>query len=187
MLVVVAADPERHADGDGPLASRDGPGGEMMAVNSSATIATSWTYGVPVCLASGNDPAVIDAVGPTVSVGTGYRFLGASIRQFLPTLQHTSIIGVDNFPPPRDKIPDALLDIHGYAVTTPCSRDPRAPYTELLIGLGIVSDAGGGWKGVDVGYTVAGRHRILAINERLLICGAAVAAECAVPGSSPVR
>jgi len=185
VLAVVTAGPVRHVDGNGPLASRDGPGFEKMAIDPVASHASSWTYGMRLCLASGSDAPVIDSVGPTVSVGTGYRFLGAVVRQFLPTADHQGVISVDNYPPPRPLIPDQLHHAPGYAVTTRCSMDPGAPYTELLIGLGIVSDAGGGWLGVDIGYTVGGRHRVLAIDHRLLICGTAVAADCAVPAPSP--
>ena len=185
VLAVVTGSPVRHADGNGPLASRDDPGFEMMAIDPVASHASSWTYGMRLCFASGSDPPVIDSVEPTVSVGNGYRFLGAVIRQFLPTADHQGIISVDNYPPPMRMIPDQLHDVHGFAVTTRCSMDPGADYTELLIGLGIVSDAGGGWKGVDIGYTVGGRHRVLAIDHRLLICGTAVAAECGVPSPSP--
>lgn len=174
---------ERHADGDGPLASLDQPGGSMMAVNPHVPGVVSWTFGVPLCLASGTSAPVIDSVGPTIAVGTGFQFLGASIRQFDPTASHTPIISTDGYPPPPDMVPDVLRDYHHFVVTTPCTHDPRATTTELLIGLGITSDDGGGWRGVDVGYTVGGRHRILAVNERLFICGTSVAQECAGPPS----
>ncbi len=187
-LLVLAAPPERHLDGAGPLASLNGPGSEMMAVDPAAAgHPTSWTYGLRLCLASGTDPAVIESVTPAVSVGTGYRFLGAGIRRFQPTQDHTTVISLSAWPPPRDEVPDTLADIHGYAVTTPCSQPVNsAPYTELMIGLGLDGDDGGGWNGIEVGYTVAGRHRVLVIAHDLFICGPAVAAQCAGPGSGQV-
>jgi hypothetical protein len=174
--------PERHADGAGPLASINGPGGSGMSVFWVPDV-TSWTFGMPLCSASEGDQPVVDSVRPTLSVGIGYRFLGAGIRQFHPIYPgHTPIISVDGYPPPQNMVPDELHDIRGYAVTTRCTRDPTRPYTELLIGLGAVSDAGGGWRGVDVGYRAGGRHRTLAINITILICGTAVAADCSYPG-----
>lgn len=186
LLALAASPPERHPDGAGPLASLNGPGHEMMAVDPMAAgHPTSWTYGLRLCLASGTDPALIESVTPAVSVGTGYRFLGAGIRQFLLTQEHTNVISVSSWPPARDMIPDPLADIHGYAVTTPCTADARdRPYTELLIGLGLQGDDGGGWNGIDIAYSVAGHHRVLAIDHDLFICGPAVAAQCASPGSS---
>lgn len=184
-FAVSATPPERHLDGAGPLASLNGPGSEMMAVDPTAAgHPTSWTYGLRLCLSSGSDPAILESVAPTVSVGTGYRFLGAGIRAFTPTQTHTGVIGVSPWPPPRDVIPDPLSAVTGYAVTTPCSMDPHAPYTELLVGLGLQGDDGGGWHGIDIAYSVAGHHRILAVDRDLFICGRSVAAQCTGPGPS---
>lgn len=95
------------------------------------------------------------------------------------------MIGHSAWPPPGDVVPDALADIQGYAVTTRCSQPAdSAPYTELMIGLGLQGDDEGGWQGIEVAYTVAGHHRVLVLDHDLFICGPAVAAQCAVPGSS---
>jgi len=45
-------------------------------------------------------------------------------------------------------LPDTLHDINGYDVTTQCSLDPDAPFTELLIGMTVINTDGGGWHGV---------------------------------------
>lgn len=183
--LALTASPEHHGDGQGPLASLDGPGSETMAVDPIASAnPTSWTYGLRLCLASGSDPAVISSIAPTASVGSGYQFLGAGIRQFLPTSDHTPVISLSAWPPPAGEVPDALSDTQGYAVTTPCADDPLAPYTELMIGLGLEGADGGGWQGIDIAYSVAGQHRVVSLDHNLFICGPSVAAHCSGPGSS---
>ena len=176
--------PEPHADGAGPLASLNEGGGQKVAVNPAFSHATAWTYGMRLCMASGADLPVLDSVSPAKSVGTGYQFLGAAVREFVPNANHTLIYSVDNYPPPQSMVPDTLHNVQGYTVTTRCSLDPTAPYTELLIGLALVNGDGGGWQGVDVHYTVGGRSRILAIDFGVLICGRAVPS-CVPPGGSP--
>lgn len=170
----------RHADGTGPLASLDGHGTEEMAVDRVAGV-SSWTFGIPLCLAWGGGGAVIDAVGPTNSAGDGYRFLGAQVRTFRPSAEHEPI-SVDPYPPPARFVPDALRDARGYAVTTRCSPDPsRDSYTELLVGLGVTSNAGGGWRGIDVTYRYYAMKLVLRIGWTILICGTAVQADCHRP------
>jgi hypothetical protein len=80
--------------------------------------------------------------------------------------------------------PTIVSAIAGYSVRTACVDDPAAPYTELLVGLGRIGDDGGGWMGIDVTYERAGQTRVLAIDHNLLICGAAVASFCVIPGRS---
>jgi hypothetical protein len=170
--------PERHADGDGQLASNEG-GHEAMSVDRVPGV-TSWTYGLRLCIGSGDAPAILESVSPGVAVGSGFRFLGAGVREWTPTSSHEAIISVAGWPPPASFVPDEIHDIPGFAVSTSCATGPRDPYTELLVGLGLVSADGGGWQGIEVGYHVGGRHRVLLLNHDLLICGASV--DCSVPG-----
>lgn len=172
--------PERHADGDGPLASNEG-GYEAMKVTRVPGV-TSWTYGLRLCLETGDEPAILESVSPAATVGSGFRFLGAGVRAWTPTSANAGIIGVDGWPPPSSFVPDKVHKIRGFAVSTSCANGPRAPYTELLIGLGLVSSDGGGWRGIEVGYHVGGRHRVLVLNHDLMICGTSV--DCSVPGQS---
>jgi hypothetical protein len=166
---------ESHADGAGPLASVNDPAEALSdAVDPTLSHAGSWTFGMRLCIASGASTPVIESVAPHQSVGRGYRFLGALVREFVPSPNDSPIISVDYYPPSPSQVPDTLHDIFGYAVTTLCSLDPNAPYTELLIGLTLTSNDGGGWQGVDVAYTIGGRHRILVINNGVLICGDSV-------------
>ena len=123
-------------------------------------------------MAQGASPPILETVNPMVTVGTGFRSLGTKMRTFTPTSTVTPIISTDGYPPPIDKVPGPLSDVESFAVTTPCSIDPLAPYTELLVGLGRDGSDGGGWKGIDVGYVVDGRPRTLEIDHDLLICGA---------------
>jgi hypothetical protein len=50
------------------------------------------------------------------------------------------------------------------------------PYDELLVGIGRVtpSDDGGGWMGVDIGYSMGGRHYVVSLGYDILICGRSV-------------
>jgi hypothetical protein len=185
--------PERHADGQGPLASLDGPGSSAFAADRRSDTRTL-TFGMQLCLTS-SDSVVLDSVGPTESIGAGWRFLGAKVREFTPAWPrtHTPIISVSGYPPPTNMVPDPLYDVHGYTVTTQCHFSPDGPYTELLIGLSSTNDdggIGGGWNGVDVGYTYGGRHRVLMIKIGLYFCGTSVAVchtptQASVPPVSP--
>ena len=176
--------PERHADGQGPLASLDQPGSSGFASDRSSGTRTL-TFGMRLCLTS-SDSVVLDSVEVTETVGTAYQFLGAKVREFTPVWPetHTPIIAVDGYPPPIDKVPDPLFDVYGYTVTTQCRFSPDGPYTELLIGMSSIKDddgTGGGWNGVDVGYKYGGRHRVLMIKIGLYFCGSSVAAFCHTP------
>jgi len=166
--------PERHADGAGPLASLNRPGSEAMKAQPTSGV-TSWTYGLRLCLATGSAPAILESVSPTVSVGTGYRFLGAGVREWLPTQTHSPIISVSAWPPPVEQVPDSIRAVRGFAVSTPCSDGAHDRYTELLIGLGLVNADGGGWQGLEISYQVSGRHRVVAIDKVFEICGGSVA------------
>jgi hypothetical protein len=181
--------PERHADGQGPLASLDGPGSSSSAADRHSDTWTL-TFGMRLCLTS-SDSVLLDSVGPTQSIGTGYRVLGAKVRDFTPVRPgtHTPILAVSGFPPPVNMVPDPLYDVHGYTVTTQCHLSPDGPYTELLIGLSSIKDdggIGGGWNGVDVGYTFGGRHRVLMIRIGLYFCGTSVADHCHTPAQASV-
>lgn len=171
----------RHGDGEGPLGSYGG-GFEAMKIDPIAAGGTSWTYGVGLCLVSGIEPAVLESVAPTKTVGHGFQFLGVGVREFTPTPGHLPIISVNTWPPPTSAVPDPLRAVHGFSVSTRCGQGPDARYTELLVGLGLVSADGGGWQGIEISYTVGGRHQILVMDHDLLICGASV--DCSVPGST---
>ena len=172
--------PERHADLEGPLGSEGGY--EAMKIDAVASRATSWTYGLRLCIYSGDEPAILESVSPTKSVGSGYRLLGVRLRAFTPTQDHSPIIGVDGWPPPVSEVPDPLEGVSGFAVSTRCEDGPYDPYTELLVGFGLVSTDGGGWQGIDVAYRIGGRHRVVFLNHDLMICGTSV--DCSIPGSS---
>ena len=174
---------ERHGDGEGPLGSYGvpGAGGEGMRVNP-ASGATSWTYGVDLCLDSGGQPAVLESVGPTVSVGSGYQVLGTGVREFDATPDHNGIISVDPWPPPTAQVPDPISPVAGFAVSTPCTHGAFGPATELLVGLAVTSADGGGWQGIEVSYTAGGRHHVLVLNHDLMICGQSV--DCSLPTGS---
>jgi hypothetical protein len=157
--------PERHLDGQGPLASLNssGPHGVTTVDPTQGSV---WTFGYRLCLAQGDQPAVIDSIGPTQAVGSGFKYLGSLIRTFdvQPGVDsvHEPIGAVHGFPPPPEYAPDYLRPAIGYPVAILCSSGQPSPpvtYAELLVGLAAVGTNGGGWLGIDVGYTVGGRHR----------------------------
>lgn len=170
-VVVLTQPPAVHSDGSGPLGSLGGPGFESMSVDPQGERTRSWTYGLRLCIAQGDEPAVLRQVEPLSTLGTGFRFVGGGVRTFTPTPEHTPIISVDSYPPPASEVPDALAPVDGYAVETPCSNGPREPYTELLVGLAVRGDDGGGWKGIKVTYEVHGRTMTVTLDHDLLICG----------------
>ena len=164
--------PEVHRDGQGPLGSTGDPH-HSEASAFDPVKGGPWTLGYGLCLAEGTQPAVIDSVGPAATVGSGFRFLGAYIRQFTYTRKNTPIGSVDGYPP---SLPDTLHPVTGFSVSIPCQRAAfGSRYTELLIGFGRGTGTdGGGWRGIKVGYTVGGRHRIVTLGYNILICGSSV-------------
>ena len=195
-LIWIAADssflsPERHLDGQGPLASLNTTG-TRITETVDRTQGGVWTFGYQLCLAQGDQPAIIDSVGPTQTVGTGFRYLGSLVRTFdvEPGVdsRHEPIYSVDGFPPPVKFAPDYLRPAIGYPVSVLCpSARPSPPvtYTELLVGFAAVGTDGGGWLGIDVGYTVGGRHRIVSLGYDQLICGTSLEPKCDVGRPSP--
>jgi hypothetical protein len=180
-LSVVLGSTTRHGDGQGPLASLNESGSESMAVDPTRTGATSWTYGIRLCVQSSDVPAVVEGVAPTATVGDGFRMVGLGLREFDPSADHAPIISVDGYPPPRRDVPDTPASVPGFVVRTPCALDPTSRYTELLVGLERIGAAGGGWRGLDVTYTADGRRYVLAIEHDLLICGPAIPEFCHGP------
>ena len=170
-LVVLIQPPAVHSDGSGPLGSRGGPGFESMSVDPQGRRERSWTYGLRLCIAHGESPAILRQVGPITTIGTGFRVVGTGVRTFTRTPEHTPIISVSSYPPPASVVPDVIAPVDGFTVDTPCTSDPRARYTELLVGLAMQGDDGGGWKGIKIAYEVDGRIMAVTLDHNLLICG----------------
>jgi hypothetical protein len=176
--------PFRHLDGQGPL----GSGGNSTSSSGFDFTPSSgpgpWTLGYSLCLVQGTQPAVIDSVSATRTSGDGYRFLGALMHEFHPQGGNFGILSAPGFPP---TVPDRLRSAIGYSVTSLCSHTgPPDPYTELLIGFGRAPGVrGGGWTGIDVGYTVAGQHHIVTLGYYIYICGPGIPDPVARAGCFP--
>lgn len=160
-----------HLDGDGTLASMNGPGNESMSIDTTVTGDTRYSFGLRLCIASGADPAVIRGVAPKATVGSGFAHLGSRIRTFQPTDAHTPIISTSGFPPPETMVPDQLDDAIGRSVATSCDSPYLDEYTELLIGMAFTSSDGGGWQGMLIDYEVGGHPSILEVDRGLFFCG----------------
>jgi hypothetical protein len=166
---LLVVDPERHADGGGPLASLDG---DDRIGESAPSTGRAVTFGLRLCISDGSDRVVVDSVRPTAPVGSGVTFLGGRVRSldFLKgTPDQTAIGSVEGFPPPS-VAPDTMVDAVGATVTYHCEREYPTAYTELLLGFGGAAGATGGWHGVDVGYRAGWRHHVLSIRYDLLLC-----------------
>jgi hypothetical protein len=174
--------PTVHEDGAGPLGSEGAPVHLSKANDPLGGSITSWTYGVRLCLLGGADPAILESVTPRATVGSGFRYLGASVRVFVyPGGHDAPIISDVGYPPSPTYAAPPFAELRGFQVTSPCASPPDGPYTELMIGLARDGEDGGGWSGVDIAYTVGGMHRVLRLDRDLLICGRSVDL-CQPPG-----
>lgn len=182
-------------DGSAALGTGDAPGSSVAyGVDPRRTDATSWTFGLPLCL-RGAGPVTLRSVTPTRTVGSGFRFLGARVRRFTPGPAHEVLGSVTGFPPPAGTVPDPLSPVAGFVVRDACPPAAAGgPYTELLLGFGAAGPGGGGWDGLTVGYEQAGGSRSVAIAWTFEICGSDAPAACheepapsSVPSSALVR
>ena len=165
----------QHDDGAGVLASRNVVVYELSAVDPAANPDGSWTFGLRLCQSDQSaPPPVLLAVRPRQVVGTGFRHVGTLLRSFNQTASHTRIISVNGFPPPRDLVPDALVEAKGAVVDEGCHQEFASPMIEVLVGFKRVGNTGGGWSGVLVDYKVADADRTLYVDLTWLICGSAV-------------
>ena len=167
-----------HPDGGGELGSLGVPVDDGMRVDP-ASGDTAWTFGVPLCLAAGDTPAVLQDVRPVSEDGRGFRYLGSRVRTFTATEEHTPIISIGGWPPPpgngsRCAQPcRRLRGVHAVPGDVTGDRD----YTELLLGFERVGEDGGGWKGRDVDYSVNGDRKTLQIDHDMRICDTEVSRE----------
>jgi hypothetical protein len=180
--------PEYHRDGLGPLGSVGDPAADEAIGFDPLIGGPTWSVGVQLCLAQGDQSAVLDgSVTSTKSVGGGIKYLGAFIRQFTPGQGATPIGSVEGFPPSTGA---ALHPVAGFVVDGRCqytNPDRSLPYTELVIGFGRNADpSGGGWLGLDVGYTSGGHHYVVLLGYDFLICGPAAPSQyCHQPSQTP--
>lgn len=173
--------PDEHLDGAGALGSNGSPGHEALGTDPSTGV-RSWTFGVRLCIEPPAESATLVSVGPTRTVGTGFQVLGTSVRAFEETPTHGPIIGVEGFPPSASEVPDRLEPPGGFVVRSTCESRGSGPYTELLVGLGILGGGGGGggWNGIAVRYMSGGSEHTLQLHHDLLICGSSVSTDPAV-------
>lgn len=163
------------------MASLGDPGATTtMAVDRTPGV-TSWSFGsMFLCMQDASQTAVVQEIKPHAEVGDGFAVDGIGIHDFLFTSEDTPIISVEGYPP---DLRAPLLDPIDFEVEVPCpAAQVGTRVVELIIGLRATSDEGGGWLGVDVGYTVGQGNYVLAIKNNLLICGVAVSEYCTIPG-----
>ena len=187
LCVVLAAGcggPERHRDGEGPLAVLNDPTGFARMVVARTPGVDTWSFGsMLLCLRLSGTSAVIRAVGPHDSVGSGFQPAGVVIHDFTWSSGAEATISSEEFPPAtavRTVAPE------GYVVDVECSSPPPDQAAELIVGLTATSDDGGGWLGADVTYSVDGQDYVLEINNEMLICGTSTAKHCEGAPSPPV-
>jgi len=183
--------PEHHLDGEGPLGSF-GDTNTLVSEGFDAKLGGPiWSAGLDLCLARGDQPAVLDGfVGPTEAVGEGFRYLGALIREITPLTGAEGFGSREGFPPQVPPVPEALQPEPGFAITHRCQHtivDRSVPITELVLGFSRTSDpSGGGWLGVDVGYTSGIRHHVVSLRYNFLVCGPAAPQQFCAPPATPI-
>ena len=170
VLLITRGDlwPGDHTDGWGPLGSFGTAG-----MGFDAGRPGPWSVGVPLCLARGSEPAVLDGtVAPASQIGNRFRLLGAVVRQGIPNKGFGVIGSVEGFPPAGY---DHTRPAKGFAVSSQCdSSNLSATRTELDVGLAADGTDGGGWDGLEVGYWVGLRHHVLRIESIVAVCGFSV-------------
>ena len=165
----------QHDDGAGVLASNNQIVSVLSAMDPAANSDGTWTFGLRLCQSDlAAPPPVLIAVRPREVVGTGFRHLGTLRRSFDQTADHTRIISVNGFPPPKDLVPDDLVEAEGTVIDEACHQEYVAPMIEVLVGFERVGNSGGGWRGILVDYQVAEGARTLHVDLDWLICGSAV-------------
>ena len=165
-LLLTRADlaPERHDDGDGPLAS-------LSSVHESFDFQGTYTVALPLCTTSDYHSVSLDgSVAPHTTVGAGLRYLGAYVRYGIEP-GFNSIGSLQGFPPVAPY--GDLHSANGFAVHSRCQEIRHGPrlYTELVLGFAPINASGGGWFGIDVGYYSGWRHHIVTVPWAFVICG----------------
>jgi hypothetical protein len=176
--------PDHHPDGGGPLGSVGRDAWEMKGIDPSGDPGVSaCTFGVPLCVATGTADPILESVSPSVVVGDGFSLQGLTVRQFVRSAGNEGINSVSGWPPSAIEVPHPQSPVTAFVVTTRCATTYEPPSTELLIGFGKTGPAGGGWTGIDVAYSVAGREYLLHVRRDIYICGTSTVAQCTLPAS----
>jgi hypothetical protein len=92
--------PTMHGPSGGPLRALGDPWSMGLDPNNS----DRWTLGIYLCAADPASTPVLDSVSPVQTLGS-FDFLGASLRQFVPSNSHPPILALDGYPP---DVPDRI-------------------------------------------------------------------------------
>jgi hypothetical protein len=145
-----------------------------MAVDRAPGVDT-WSFGMFLCMRESEETAIIEDVVPHETVGSGFEPVGTGIHEFTFSSGESGTISVEGFPPPTAI---GLVPVKGYALDVVCSNPGPDRVAELIVGLRVTADDGGGWLGADVSYSVADRDYVLEIRNEMLICGESVVEFC---------
>jgi hypothetical protein len=160
-----------HLDGQGPLGSTGDPKAASAFTFDVDSGPGPWTTGYLICLEQGSGPAIIESVRPAKTVGNGYRYLGAMVRELDPKTGGGPLIEKGGYPP---TVAQPLHSAIGYAVTVPCGAD-MTRYTELDLGFARTPGTrGGGWTGINIAYRVGTRQYVVTLGYTVYVCGPAV-------------
>jgi hypothetical protein len=171
----------RHRDGEGPLAYMDDPGGYTRITVERTPGQQVWSFGMPVCMKEAGTTAVLETIEPHGLVGEGVEEVGVAVHEVSVDQGDVATGSAGGFPP--DNAPETLR-LGGYEVTAACSTPPPEVVPEILVGLGLRREEGGGWLGIDVTYRVDGREYVLELRNEMFICGDATVEYCE-PQPSP--
>ena len=173
--------PIHHRDGLGPLGSTRDPGSTITFGFDPAVGGPTWTVGIRLCVAQGDQSVVISGpIKPSQVIGVGFRYLGAFARVFTRATGATPIYSAGGFPPTVSERLQATRDFTvGFLCPATSDDDASAPYVELLLGIGNdpAIEGGGGWQGIEIAYSVGKTRYVVSLGYDIFICTGAVRSE----------
>lgn len=125
------------------------------------------------------EEALLVSVEPIARIGTGFETAGVGVHQTDPSLGGEALELEPGYPPKSiDVLEDVADEGSNFSVSAPCPAAPEVETVQLIIGLGVVGEGGGGWDGIRVRYTLAEKPYVLEIPQTLIVCGSETADLC---------
>jgi hypothetical protein len=167
LAMACSTGPTRHLDGEGPVEWVGSPDGFTVGIQTSASPnENEFSFGAMIlCRAAGGENATINSVEPLATIGDGFDFLGAMVRD--ARAPYGGVISSAGFPP-EGANESAYREAVGATIEVQCQTASQG--LELVIGFEKIGDSGGGWEGVDVHYSLGEREYVLEINNLMVLC-----------------
>jgi hypothetical protein len=163
--------PERHEDGAGLLWSS--PGTTLTLTMGADRPGASWSYAIFLCAADPSRPPSLVEVRPTGMLGGDY--LGAVFLEHPE--QAGELLQNGRAFPPAELDPAQLRPVADQRVTPSCG--PGTVPSQVLMGLRLGPDGGGGWTGEEIVYRHRGGTSTLVLHHPHVFCGDSITtADC---------